>query len=199
MPPGGTRTWRSPPWSSISRTRSTARAISRRAEVRGRPSSRARPWRVARATVELPEGCEFSAELDEIACTTAQPLSWAAADRPSIDPGGGPGGAKEAIASAREFLRALRETRRATSRRDGERVLEPLGVTVSFEAVVAGYRGEQLDVRWSLHRTGSDKPISRDWLANRRVPASSPRRTRSGSPRSSGSHFPATRRRRTSA
>ena len=79
--------------------------------------------------------------------TTAQPLSWAEF-RPA---------ARSTPEEARAA--ATRRTRRSPARasscacsrtrasamvtRGGERVLEPLGVTVSFEAVVEGYRGER--------------------------------------------------------
>ena len=123
-------------------------------------------------TVELPEGCQFVDEGQQIICPTALPLSWAVAGdaSPTPTPTPGPGGsAQEALVSARTFLRVLRDTRRQVVTRNGKRLLEPLGVTVSFEAVVAGYRGRDVDVRWSLYRTSSGRPIGRDWLVNRRV------------------------------
>jgi hypothetical protein len=121
----------------------------------------------SQATVELPKGCEFSSG-DEISCDTEQPLSWADSSRIPSGQGSVPGGGRyDVVASAREFLRVLRDTRHRIVTRDGKRVLEPLGVTVSFEAVVEGFRGEEVEVRWSLYRTG--KPVGRDWLVNRRV------------------------------
>jgi hypothetical protein len=124
-----------------------------------------------RANIQLPDGCELTPLGDEIKCETTQPLSWADSGQNPVGPGGGGGGKSddEAIASAREFLKVLKDTRQREVVRDGRPVIEPLGVTVSFEAVVEGYRDEELEVRWSLYRSGSRKPIGRDWLVNRRV------------------------------
>jgi hypothetical protein len=71
--------------------------------------------------------------------------------------------------SAKQFLRVLRETRRRTITRKGKKFTEPLGVTVSFEAVVEGYNGKRVEVRWSLHRATSGEPSARAWLVNRKV------------------------------
>jgi hypothetical protein len=74
-----------------------------------------------------------------------------------------------AVVSAKQFLRVLRETRRRTITRKGKRFTEPLGVTVSFEAIVEGYSGKEVEVRWSLHRATSGEPSARAWLVNRKV------------------------------
>ena len=122
--------------------------------------------RTDEATVELPNGCEFAGEDGEIQCAQGLALSWAGKQPQSGAPGDEPA---PAVVSAKQFLRILRETRRRTITRKGKRFTEPLGVTVSFEAVVEGYSGKRVEVRWSLHRATSGEPSARAWLVNRKV------------------------------
>jgi hypothetical protein len=128
-----------------------------------------------RATVELPSGCRAAATGDEIACPDALPLSWAARPAPIPESGTTGGGEEQVLVSAQTFLEVLRETRRHVRREGGKRVVEPLGVTVNFEAILEGYRGKQIEVWWTLHRERSGQPIGRDWLKNRRVLTFTPR------------------------
>jgi hypothetical protein len=120
--------------------------------ARGRPSA-----------VALPSGCRFAEERDKIVCDGQLSLTWATKPR-SAQPD-----EEEAVVSARRFIRVLRDTRLRTIVRGGRRVTEPLGIAVTVEAVVEGYRGKRVDVHWSLHRASSGRASTRAWLANRRV------------------------------
>ena len=120
------------------------------------------------ATVELPSGCEFADGDGEIQCDEGLALSWAGGQSQSGGPAPGDSPVP-AVVSAKQFLRVLRETRRRTFTRKGKRFTEPLGVTVSFEAIVEGYSGKEVEVRWSLHRATSGEPSARAWLVNRKV------------------------------
>jgi hypothetical protein len=123
----------------------------------------------ADATVELPSGCRYVGDQQEISCDQSNSLTWALRGAQAPPAPGEPPAGDQAVVSAKEFLDVLRETRLRTVTRDGRQFTEPLGVTVSFEAVVEGYRGKRVDIRWSLHRTSSGQASTRDWLVNRRV------------------------------
>jgi hypothetical protein len=120
--------------------------------ARGRPSA-----------VALPSGCQFTEERATIVCDGQLSLTWATHSR-SAQPD-----EEEAVVSARRFIRVLRDTRLRTIVRHGKRFTEPLGIAVTIEAVIEGYRGKRVDVHWSLHRAGSGRPSPRAWLADRRV------------------------------
>jgi hypothetical protein len=120
--------------------------------ARGRPSA-----------VALPSGCRFAEESEKIVCDGQLSLTWATQNR-SAQPD-----EEEAVVSARRFIRVLRDTRLRTIVRRGKRFTEPLGIAVTVDAVVEGYRGKRVDVRWSLHRGSSGRTSTRAWLANRRV------------------------------
>ncbi len=92
------------------------------------------------------------------------------------DGGGGDGGGAEpesrteAIQSAKKFLRALRGTRvRRSSSASGSVTQEVLGVTVSFDLQLEGFKGRRGYVRWSLYNARANRRVPRDWLINRRV------------------------------
>jgi hypothetical protein len=113
------------------------------------------------STVELPEDCRRVGS-GSVACDSQLPVSWA-------DPGEDAPAGEQAVVSAEEFLRVLAATRRRTVDVGGERVTEPIGVTVSMKAVIEGYRGERVELRWSLHRARQGEPVPQEWLVNRRV------------------------------
>lgn len=70
-----------------------------------------------------------------------------------------------AVADAEALLKVLESTRaRSVSGR-----LEPLGVTLSFDLALDGFKDEQAAVRWSLYDAGARKRVPRDWLVNRRA------------------------------
>ncbi len=87
---------------------------------------------------------------------------------PTPDAGGddGGGGANEREARARALLKVLRGTRTRPSE-DGR--LAPMGVTVSFDATLAGFSERRADVRWSLYDARGAGRVPRDWLLNRRA------------------------------
>jgi len=71
------------------------------------------------------------------------------------------------VKSARKLLRVLRSTRVRTSSDSGSQ--EVLGVTVSFELQLDGFKGKRSDVRWSLYGARDKRRVPRDWLINRRA------------------------------
>ncbi len=76
----------------------------------------------------------------------------------------------EAIQSAKKFLRALRGTRvRRSSSASGSVTQEVLGVTVSFDLQLEGFKGRRGYVRWSLYNARANRRVPRDWLINRRA------------------------------
>lgn len=86
-------------------------------------------------------------------------------DAQAPEAGGEPApGTKEAEVRARALLKLLRGTRNRPSQ-DGR--LEPVGVTVSFDAALKGFSGRRADVRWSLYDAGARKRVPREWLLNR--------------------------------
>jgi hypothetical protein len=121
------------------------------------------PARQPPSAVALPAGCRFAQQRDTISCDGQLSLTWATRSQ-SAQPD-----EEQAVVSAQRFIRVLRDTRLRTIMRHGKRFTEPLGIAVSFEAVVEGYRGKPVDVRWSLHRASSGRASPRAWLANRRV------------------------------
>lgn len=115
------------------------------------------------SAVALPSGCRFAEERGKIVCDGQLSLTWATKTQ-SAQPD-----EEQAVVSARRFIRVLRDTRLRTIVRRGKRITEPLGIVVTVDAVVEGYRGKRVEVDWSLHRASSGRASTRAWLANRRV------------------------------
>lgn len=46
---------------------------------------------------------------------------------------------------------------------------EPVGVTVDFDVGAVGYKGDRLDVRWSMFSASTKRRVPRPWLRNRRA------------------------------
>jgi hypothetical protein len=75
------------------------------------------------------------------------------------------------VAYAKALLKVLKNTR-AVSLPSG--ATEPLGVTLSFDLELEGFKGRSVDVRWSLYDAGARERVPRDWLSNRRALAVRP-------------------------
>ena len=75
------------------------------------------------------------------------------------------------VAYAKALLKVLKNTR-AVSLPSG--ATEPLGVTLSFDLELEGFKGRSVDVRWSLYDAGARERVPRDWLSNRRALAMRP-------------------------
>ncbi len=118
----------------------------------------------------------------------ARNSSVAANEAQEILLGDDPGARKTAaIQSARRLLRVLRGTRvRKVTSASGSATQEVLGVTVSFDLQLDGFKGRRSDVRWSLHDARGAGRVSRDWLINRARSRCAVRPTRTGPARSSG-------------
>jgi len=77
------------------------------------------------------------------------------------------GGGTEALQSARRLLRVFRNTRVRNASASAPQ--DVLGVTVSFDLQLEGFKGRRSYVRWSLYDARADRRVPRDWLINRRV------------------------------
>ncbi|MGH2741334.1 MAG: hypothetical protein ACRDN8_02380, partial [Thermoleophilaceae bacterium] len=111
---------------------------------------------------KLPQTCSYKTIGGEakVVCGAPQALQFLApADVEDA-------GDDQAAANAQDLLKVLRATR---SRRVGSGKSEPVGVTVNFDLTLEGYKGKEIDVRWSLFDAGGNSRVPRDWLVNRRA------------------------------
>jgi hypothetical protein len=67
--------------------------------------------------------------------------------------------------SADKVLEIFEQTRTAPA----EGGSEPVGVTVDFDVGAVGYKGDRLDVRWSMFSASTKRRVPRPWLRNRRA------------------------------
>ena len=71
-----------------------------------------------------------------------------------------------AFTSSEDLLEILDGTRSRVVSGD---VTEPLGVAISFDLTLEGYRNRTIDVRWSLFAAGRRAMVPQDWLVNRKA------------------------------
>lgn len=77
----------------------------------------------------------------------------------------GAGRVTEKAVSAGKVLEIFEQTRTAPA----EGGSEPVGVTVDFDVGAVGYKGDRLDVRWSMFSASTKRRVPRAWLRNRRA------------------------------
>jgi ketosteroid isomerase-like protein len=68
-----------------------------------------------------------------------------------------------------EHLATLLAGTRTQPAASNEGQLEPVGVSVSFNVTLTGFRGHRVDVRWSLYAAEGDISVPQDWLQDQRA------------------------------
>jgi hypothetical protein len=70
------------------------------------------------------------------------------------------------VASSKKLLQILDGTR---SLEVSNGVTEPIGVAISFDIALEGFRSRRVDVRWSLFSAGRRAKVPQDWLVSRKA------------------------------
>ena len=134
----------------------------------GSPDSRQSPRGESQSGKNTSAAADVTRELKDIDCG-ADPCSKPSDEVMDAVVGDQASGAgRGAIQRARQLLRVLRDTRvRESPSTSGSATREVLGVTVSFDLQLEGFKGRRSHVRWSLYSAREDRRVPRDWLINR--------------------------------